>query len=223
MHAPYGNLNTNQQRIIEDLDNLIRENFAGNIVIDKAILPGRTSDNNQAKNGNICLSDTLNLLKSPSLEDRELGIHLLTNNNQFIHSDLSNLYFSESDQDIKVGLIKAMASTENPRFFTALLDAVGVEIGNHCQGNIRRIATCALGRMISQNHINKEAAQSIIEKLAWAITKPDDWGLRYSASLALEEISTNQSTELLTMASRLESDAVVLMRINLAKHKTVNL
>ena len=223
MHAPFYNLNTNQQRIIEDLDNLIRENFAGNIVIDKAILPGRTSDNNQAKNGNICLSDTLNLLKSPSLEDRELGIHLLTNNNQFIHSDLSNLYFSESDQDIKVGLIKAMASTENPRFFTALLDAVGVEIGNHCQGNIRRIATCALGRMISKNHINKEAAQSIIEKLAWAITKPDDWGLRYSASLALEEISTNQSTELLTMASRLESDAVVLMRINLAKRKTVNL
>jgi phycocyanobilin lyase alpha subunit len=77
--------------------------------------------------------------------------------------------------------------------------------------------------MISKKHINKEAAKSIIEKLAWAITKPDDWGLRYSACLALEEISTNQSTELLTMASRLESDAVVLMRINLAKRKTVNL
>ena len=55
MHAPFYNLNTNQQRIIEDLDNLIRENFAGNIVINEAILPGVTSDKNQGENGNICL------------------------------------------------------------------------------------------------------------------------------------------------------------------------
>ena len=221
--SPPINLNAKQQEIIKKLDNLVRESFAGNIVIDNSCLPGGTSKETRSENTNINLSDALDLLKSPSLEDREAGIYLLTNSSQFIHTDLSSLYFSESDQDIKVGLIKAIAGKEDPRFLSALLDAVGVEIGNHCQGNIRRVATCALGKMGSQKHIEEDTFQSITDKLAWAITKPEDWGLRYSACLALEEIINNQSKELLTEASRSELDVVVLMRINLAISKVAGL
>ena len=221
--SPPINLNAKQQEIIKKLDNLVRESFAGNIVIDNTCLPGGISKETRSENKNINLSDALDLLKSPSLEDREAGIYLLTNSSQFIHTDLSSLYFSESDQDIKVGLIKAIASKEDPKFISALLDAVGVEIGNHCQGNIRRIATCALGKMGSQKHIEEDTFQSITDKLAWALTKPEDWGLRYSACLALEEIINNQSKELLTEASRSELDMVVLMRINLAMSKVAGL
>ena len=208
-------LSGEQREIIKKLDNLVCENFAGNIVIDKASSP-RTNGESPSPSKKTSLSDIFDLLKSPSLSDREFGIDLLAFSRNFIHLDLSGLYFSESDQDVKVGLIKAITAKKDPQFLPALIDAVGVEIGNHCQGNIRRIASCGLGEIGSKKYIKEEDIQIILEKLTWAIAKPDDWGLRYSACLALEKISNNQSRGMLSLAHGSELDTVVLMRINLA-------
>ncbi len=220
-HEALHNLNIDQEAIIQKLDNLVRENFAGNIVIEKDKSPKDISKTSPPIENAFNLSDSFNLLKSPSLSDRELGIQLLATNHHSIDSGLSKLYFSESDQDIKIGLIKAIAATEDSRSLAALIDAIGVDIGNHCQGNIRRVATCALGKIGSQKHAEKDVLQSILTKLAWAATKPDDWGLRYSACLALEEINNNQSSECLSIAQTSESDPVVWLRIHSALARTL--
>ena len=130
--------------------------------------------------------------------------------------DLHNLYFSESDQDIKMGLVKAMATLKNSDYVPALIDAVGVEIGNHCQGNIRRVAACALGDI---DWIQQDDCPSLtitMDKLSWTLQYPDDWGLRYSACIALEGIGNSRARALLLESSAKEADPVILKRIDIA-------
>ena len=55
-----------------------------------------------------------------------------------------------------------------------------------------------------------------IKKLKWTLQCPDDWGLRYSACLALESICTTSALELLKRARQEEVDTVVSMRISKA-------
>ena len=59
-----------------------------------------------------------------------------------------------------------------------------------------------------------------IEKLQWTLQRPDDWGLRYSACLALEAISSTRAMELLRQAREEEPDIVVSTRIALALSNT---
>ena len=112
-----------------------------------------------------------------------------------------------------MGLIKAMASLRRPLYAKAFIDAIGVEIGNHCQGNIRRVAACALGEIKWSEKGGPEALPTIIKKLGWTLQSPEDWGLRYGACLALEGISNANSAELLIKAKREELDPVICMRI----------
>ena len=55
-----------------------------------------------------------------------------------------------------------------------------------------------------------------IEKLDWALLNPEDWGLRYSACLALKSINTGLAMEVLRKASSKETDPVVSTRIAMA-------
>ena len=112
-----------------------------------------------------------------------------------------------------MGLIKVMSVLRRPLYAKAFIDAIGVEIGNHCQGNIRRVAACALGEIKWSDKDASEELPAIIKKLGWTLHSPEDWGLRYGACLALEGISNANSLELLINAKEKEPDPVICMRI----------
>jgi phycocyanobilin lyase alpha subunit len=97
-----------------------------------------------------------------------------------------------------------------------LIDAIGVEIGNHCQGNIRRVAACALGDIDWIQQDNRESLTITMDKLSWTLQYPDDWGLRYSACIALESISNARAKDLLIETSQQETDPVISRRVNIA-------
>ena len=210
------NITPLQINLFDKLDELAQENFAGNLLNDSSIAKSTTSFNHGVQTSDDFLSIAYQQLRSPSLTDRETGINLLIRAADTHNTDLINLYFSESDQDVKMGLIKAMSARKNIDYIPAFFDAIGVEIGNHCQGNIRRVAACALGIIGWQNHTDTQAFNQIMEKLSWTLHHPEDWGLRYSACLSFNRIGTPAAAEILLNARRKESDPVVSKRIEMA-------
>ncbi len=209
-------LNNQQRDIIIKLDSLVRENFEGTLSIKDDFSNDNETKYNSAAHDNLKYSDVLQLLRSRSLADRNLGIALLAKNQNFNELNLSDLYFSETDQDIKMGLVKVITLKKDSQSEAVLLDAVGVEIGNHCQGNIRRVAACALGSAALRLHQDERNIQAILDKLAWALVEPDDWGLRYSSCLALEEINENRAINILSQACPFEPDSIVNLRMQIA-------
>lgn len=209
-------LKNEQRDIIIKLDSLVRENFEGTLSIKDDFINNNETTDKSAAHDNLKYSDILHLLRSRSIADRNLGITLLAKNKNFNELNLSDLYFSETDQDIKMGLIKAITLKKDSQSEAALIDAVGVEIGNHCQGNIRRVAACALGSAALKLHQSKRNIQTILDKLAWALVEPDDWGLRYSSCLALEEINEDRAIKILSQACLLEPDSIVSLRMRIA-------
>tara|TARA_B100002052_G_C15856901_1_gene587996 strand:+ start:619 stop:1794 length:1176 start_codon:yes stop_codon:yes gene_type:complete len=209
-----------ETQLFNKLDQLVEENFSGNLLLDQDnTQPNRSGPSTQEQT-NTSLIDLLLLLKSPSLQVREAGIKGLSQHDQ--SAELVELYFSESDQDIKMGLIKAMAASADSKFLPALIDAIGVDIGNHCQGNIRRVAARALG-FIGRSEQNPSKIQdSIVEKLRWTLQNPDDWGLRYSAVLALEDLQTSAVNTILMSAEESETDLVVRTRMRRALSTTTS-
>ena len=201
--------------LFRTLDELTRENFAGNLLINQEIQKSTNPDQAFRTTTEI-LSHAFEKLGSPSLIEREEGIRLLSESPESIKGDLHNLYFSESDQDIKMGLIKAMAKLKYSVHIPALIDAVGVEIGNHCQGNIRRVAACALGDIDWIQQSDHHLLTITMDKLSWTLQYPDDWGLRYSACIALEGINDSRAKDILTKTSLQEIDPVVSRRVNIA-------
>ncbi len=132
-----------------------------------------------------------------------------------------SLHQKETDQDVIMGLIKTMTSTGCPEFSSVLMEAIGLEIANHCQGNIRRVAACGLGR-IGSEMIDLSIRSQIVNKLTWTIVHPEDWGLRYSATTALEQIANHDARMSLADAYETENDFLVKERIGLALSKTTS-
>ena len=130
-----------------------------------------------------------------------------------------SLHHKETDQDVIMGLIKTMASKGSPEFASVLMEAIGLEIANHCQGNIRRVAACGLGR-IGSEMLEPFIRSQIVNKLTWTIVHPEDWGLRYSAATALEQIANHDARMALGDAYEIENDFLVKKRIGLALLKT---
>lgn len=209
-------LNNEQRDIVIKIDSLIRENFEGTLSIKDDFSNDNEIKYNSAAYDKLTYSDILQLLRSRSLPDRNLGISLLAKNKNFNELNLSDLYFSETDQDIRMGLIKAIALKKDSQSEAALIDAVGVEIGNHCEGNIRRVAACALGSAALSLHQDNRNIQTILDKLSWALVEPDDWGLRYSSCLALEEINESRAINILSQACQFEPDSIVNLRMQIA-------
>ena len=208
--------NSVQVSLFNALDNLARENFAGNLLIDQEERSVNTSSSNNSITNDEILIDAFQKLRSPSLAEREVGIKQIVLGPENLHNDLSDLYFTESDQDIKMGLIKAMAEIKSTAYITAFIDAIGAEIGNHCQGNIRRVAACALGDVDWKNKADSTELDTAFKKLEWTLHTPEDWGLRYSACLALERIHNADSVKILLRAKAHESDTVVSTRLAMA-------
>ena len=201
--------------LFKALDNLVRDNFSGNLLIQQHNQRPEAHLRDDATESDLLLHAFENL-RSPSLISREAGVKQLIHGAGNFKINLPELYFSESDQDIRMGLIKAMAELKNPHYANALIDAIGVEIGNHCQGNIRRVAACALGDINWGNKTSSQSLHSIVNKLEWTLHSPEDWGLRYSACLALEGIGSASSIELLFKAKKEEKDPVLSTRLEKA-------
>ena len=207
--------------LFKALDSLARDNFSGNHLIEQDNQIPDAYLGNESTESDL-LSDAFENLRSPFMTSRKAGIKQLVCGANHFKIDLLDLYFSGSDQDIAMGLIKAMAELKNPQYANALIDAIGVEIGNHCQGNIRRVAACALGDINWYTEISSQSLQAVFNKLEWTILSPEDWGLRYSACLALEGIGSATSIELLIEAKAKETDPVLTVRIENAILKLKN-
>jgi len=102
------------------------------------------------------------------------------------------------------------------RTLELLVEMVGVEIANHCQGNVRRIAARGLGKMLRSQGDLAGSLESLkaIDKLIWALLNPEDWALRYAAAVSLGEIATEKAMIALQQALVQESDRVVQQRIS---------
>ena len=207
--------------LFKSLDSLARDNFSGNLLIEQDNQIPETYPGDDSTESDL-LSDAFDNLRAPSLTSRKAGIKQLVRGADHFKIDLLDLYFSESDQDITMGLIKAMAELKNPHYANALIDAIGVEIGNHCQGNIRRVAACALGDINWNAQISSQSLHAVFNKLEWTLHSPEDWGLRYSACLALEGIDNANSIELLNEAKAKETDPVLSARLDKAILKSKN-
>jgi bilin biosynthesis PecF protein len=124
-------------------------------------------------------------------------------------------YEHSTDQGFQAYIIQALAQIGDERAFDLLAEVVGTTVANHCQGNVRRIATRGIG-LIGRTSQNADIIRRTEEKLIWALLAPEDWGLRYAAVVSLREIATPQAQAALQQAIAQETDKVVLSRITLA-------
>ncbi|MEO8893408.1 MAG: HEAT repeat domain-containing protein, partial [Coleofasciculaceae cyanobacterium] len=118
------------------------------------------------------------------------------------------------DHGIQAYIVQALAQIGDARGLDLLIEVVGIEVANHCQGNVRRVAARGLGKIGTINH--SQTRQKAIAKLTWALLKPQDWALRYAAVVSLEEIATEATIATLQQALNQEIDQVVQLRIKTA-------
>ena len=202
------------------MDQLVAETTNGNLLNQKhQMSPHPPEVSNVKQSLQDIIVKAIELLKSRSPSDREYGIHLLSALSSKDPAMILSLHQKETDQDVIMGLIKTMASTGCPEFSSVLMEAIGLEIANHCQGNIRRVAACGLGR-IGSEMLEPFIRSQIVNKLTWTIVHPEDWGLRYSAATALEQIANHDARISLADAYKIENDFLVKERIRLALLKT---
>ena len=98
-------------------------------------------------------------------------------------------YYSSTNQNEQASIIKILAELGDEKGLDLLVDVVGVEVANHCQGNVRRVAARGLEKMVIATP-EVEKKQKAIDKLSWALLNVEDWGLRYAAAISLSAIAT---------------------------------
>lgn len=144
---------------------------------------------------------------------------LSSNNLDLVESLLCD--FQEcKDQNQQAQIVSKLANLGDDRALDLLVTMVGVEIANHCQGNVRRVAARGLGKMVTANTPFFQVKKAV-DKLIWALLNTEDWALRYASALSLHEISQgNINSEIniniknnFDLALSKESDQVVLERI----------
>lgn len=126
------------------------------------------------------------------------------------------------DQNIQAQIVQILAHIGDDHALDLLVEVVGVEIANHCQGNVRRVAARGLGKMVTSQTEDIQMTKAL-EKLIWALLNTEDWGLRYACAISLKEIADRNISEqmcskinnILALALSQESDPVVQARINL--------
>lgn len=118
------------------------------------------------------------------------------------------------DHGVQASIVQALAWIGDARALDLLIEVIGVEVANHCQGNVRRVAARGLGKIgrMSDSYTMSRA----VEKLTWALFNAADWALRYAAVVSLEEIATTEAIALLQQALIQESDLVVQERLKTA-------
>ncbi|RMH71556.1 MAG: HEAT repeat domain-containing protein [Cyanobacteria bacterium J007] len=121
-------------------------------------------------------------------------------------------YHRCTDQMVQAYLIQGLARIGDPRAIDLLVEVVGVEMANHCQGNVRRVAARGLGQ-VGCNSDDPAIVGAAIDKLTWALMYTEDWALRYAACVSLSEIGTDKAAGALHEAIARERDPVVVARL----------
>lgn len=124
------------------------------------------------------------------------------------------------DQDIRAAIVQLLYFMKCTKAVAVLQQVIGLEIANHCQGKLRRVALLALGNLYHEFEEGKEARRSIQSTLHWALTEPEDWGLRYSAVMAYEVIASTKQVdfELFSESSKsCQTDPIINIRIAIAE------
>lgn len=119
------------------------------------------------------------------------------------------------DHGMQARIVQILANIGDDRALPLLVNMVGVEIANHCQGNVRRIAARGLGHILRSHPQECNHHSAAIDKLIWALLYTEDWALRYAAAVSLGEIATDEAINALRQALEQESDRVVQQRIHL--------
>jgi bilin biosynthesis PecF protein len=119
------------------------------------------------------------------------------------------------DHGMQAQIVQILANSGDDRALPLLVNMVGVEIANHCQGNVRRIAARGLGKILRSHPQECNHPSPAIDKLIWALLHTEDWALRYAAAVSLGEIATDEAINALRQAFEQESDRVVQQRIDL--------
>lgn len=118
------------------------------------------------------------------------------------------------DHGVQASIVQALARIGDARALDLLIEVVGVEVANHCQGNVRRVAARGLGKIGRVG--DPKTRQRAVEKLTWALLNAADWALRYAAVVSLQEIATAEAFAALQQALTQELDNVVQLRIKTA-------
>ncbi|WP_071517211.1 HEAT repeat domain-containing protein [Geitlerinema sp. PCC 9228] len=161
------------------------------------------------------INTLLKQLSDPRPDVAKNAVSALVNLGPDSVDPLLQAYQKSQDQNVQAYIIQALARIGDTRSRDLLIEIVGVEVANHCQGNIRRVAARGLGVMGSKT-TDTSILSPAIDKLTWALTNAEDWALRYAAAVALEEIGTPAAVTALQNAQTNESDLVVQTRIQTA-------
>ena len=124
------------------------------------------------------------------------------------------------DQDIRAAIVQLLYFMRCTQSVAALQQVIGLEIANHCQGKLRRVALLALGKLYHDFEEGSETKKSIRSTLHWALAEPEDWGLRYSAVMAYEEIASIKpgDFELFSKANKAcQTDLIINLRMAIAE------
>lgn len=120
-----------------------------------------------------------------------------------------------ADHGMQARIVQILANIGDDRALPLLVHMVGVEIANHCQGNVRRVAARGLGKILRSHPQACNHHSPVIDKLIWALLHTEDWALRYAAAVSLGEIATDEAMNALQKAFEQEGDRVVQQRIHL--------
>ena len=124
------------------------------------------------------------------------------------------------DQDIRAAIVQLLYFMRCTQAVTVLQHVIGLEIANHCQGKLRRVALLALGKLYHDFEDCSETKTSIQSTLHWALAEPEDWGLRYSAVMAYEEMALIKPIdfELFSKANKAcQTDLIIDLRLAIAE------
>ena len=131
---------------------------------------------------------------------------------------LITAFLNCKDHGVQGYIVQALARIADIRALDLLIEVVGVEVANHCQGNVRRIAARGLGK-IGSNTQYISVISRCQAKLSWALINPEDWALRYAAVVSLEEIGTTEAKAIIAEGLAKETDLVVRVRCQKAGGK----
>jgi R-phycocyanin alpha-cysteine-84 phycourobilin lyase/isomerase len=122
------------------------------------------------------------------------------------------------DHGIQAYIVQALAQIGEIKSLDLLLQVIGTEVANHCQGSVRRVAAIGLGNIASKTTDN-DIINICLNKLTWTLLNVEDWALRYAAVVSLETLGGNLSKNILQKALTTEADQVVKLRIEVAQNR----
>ena len=205
------------------------------LIIDSLITDatqGNLPSSNQSRNNNMVELTPLRLAKrhlanliqqNPAGNERLLKSLLEGESTDC--SVICEAYIENTDQDIRAAIVQLLYFMKCTQAAAVLQQVIGLEIANHCQGKLRRVALLALGNLYHGLEEGKETQSSIQSTLHWALTVPEDWGLRYSAVMAYEAIASAKPVdfELFTEPSKsCQTDPIIGIRIAIAESNLKN-